>query len=561
MKKPYLLSFILFCLFSYIEINGQARNDCQAGVTTVQFDVNNVSTLIGPGGTFWPEGYVVPNTLPAPVNAIYTGGLWVGGFDSGGNLKLAAQTYGSTSENEYFPGPLDPLTGDTEMDICEKWDRVFKVRQSEIDAFLDDLDDNGTLDQDHPTIFGWPGRGNVNFPTVHAFDLPDQNLAPFVDTNGDGLYTPNDGDYPAIKGEEALWWVINDAGGIHPTTMATPLRFEFQIMAFASSSEDPAIDNTTFYDIKIINRGLESLDSTMITLWIDPDLGCYTDDYAGCSPENDLAYVYNADAIDGNNNCTCDQGVNTYCEDIPVLGVKLLESPEGPDGEETGMTSFGVYNSASLSNFPPGTADPNIAVEYYRLMSGFWPDGSPFTEGGNGYQTGDPTPFLYPDSPNNANGWSMCTANIGGGDIRMLISSGNINIAPGQTTKLSFAVTLVESIAYPCPDIDPLIEASEMIENFYFGLPTSTEDQINNDANIRVFPNPAKENVQLHLQSDEDELAQLILFDAHGKEIRSFTRLTGTQFELQRKGLSAGVYFYKLHTKNGKVTNGKLLFN
>ena len=66
----------------------------------------------------------------------------------------------------------------------------------------------------------------------------DFYLAPFYDYNDDGVYNPNDGDYPkydldsefdcsdptnraarAIFGDINYWWVFNDKGNIHPKPM------------------------------------------------------------------------------------------------------------------------------------------------------------------------------------------------------------------------------------------------------------------------------------------------------------------------------------------------------
>lgn len=559
MKNRFLFTLFFSLILGVVKSPAQA--DCLAGTATEALDVNMVRTTLGPGGTLWPDGYAFPNIPSVDLNAIFIGGLWVGGFDPGGNLKLAAQTYGTGGQREYFPGPLDPLTGNTQFETCQNWDKVFPVTQAEIDHFLSDISDNGTLDESHPSILGWPGRGNASFSNVHAFELPDQSLAPFIDINSDGNYNPLEGDYPAIKGEKALWWVVNDAGGLHSASQSTPLKFEFQIMAFASADDDPAIDNTTFYELKIINRALESLDSTMISLWVDPDLGCYTDDYAGCLPEKNLAFVYNADAVDGNIGCSCEAGISTYCEEIPVLGIKVLKSPELPNGEESGITSFIAYNNASQGSFPPGTTDPNIAIEYYNLMSGSWRDGSPITTGGDGYdEAGDPTPYHFPDNPANPEGWSMCSANLNGSDIRLVISTGNISLAPGQVTQLAFAVTIVRPVEYPCPDIGPLIEATDIVENFYAAQLTSTEAWGKPGAEVALFPNPGKEIIQLNLLGESDELERLLLFDAQGKMLRNMDHLSGKQFLIHRHALSPGIYFYKVRTNQGKIAIGKLVF-
>ena len=53
--------------------------------------------------------YIVPNVEPGKgipeVSSIFAGAVWLGGFDDGGNLKMAAQTYRSAG-NDFWPGPL-----------------------------------------------------------------------------------------------------------------------------------------------------------------------------------------------------------------------------------------------------------------------------------------------------------------------------------------------------------------------------------------------------------------------------------------------------------------------
>ena len=75
----------------------------------------------------------------------------------------------------------------------------------------------------------------------------------------------------------------------------------------------------TFQRYKLINRANEDLIDCYFAMWVDPDLGCYTDDYIGCDIERSLAYTYNEDALDGQNGTSCPTGVNTYGDDIPII--------------------------------------------------------------------------------------------------------------------------------------------------------------------------------------------------------------------------------------------------
>ena len=173
--------------------------------------------------------------------------------------------------------------------------------------------------------------------------LSDQGLAPFFDENQNGIYEPHFGDYPIIEirgceelsilpqyGDQMIFWIYNDAGGVHSETGGIPIQMEIQVEAFAYETNDE-INNMTFYRYKLINRALDQIDSCFFAMWIDPDLGCHLDDYIGCDTARSMMYVYNSDALDGESSCSdCGSGVNTYCTDIPILGVDYFRGPLGP---------------------------------------------------------------------------------------------------------------------------------------------------------------------------------------------------------------------------------------
>jgi len=87
------------------------REDCAVAEAQVDMAVNNVRARLLTGGDVWWDGsdgrYIVPKVEPGTGvperSSIFAGAVWIGGFDPGGNLKLAAQTY-STSGEDFWPG-------------------------------------------------------------------------------------------------------------------------------------------------------------------------------------------------------------------------------------------------------------------------------------------------------------------------------------------------------------------------------------------------------------------------------------------------------------------------
>ena len=116
------------------------RADCATSQAETLLDINNVRATLRVGGDIWWDGddglYVVPKPPEgsgiAPVSSLFAGAVWLGGFDSAGNLKMAAQTYGTNNgDTDFWPGPLTPV-GTVGVDTCAQWDRFFEVSGNNI---------------------------------------------------------------------------------------------------------------------------------------------------------------------------------------------------------------------------------------------------------------------------------------------------------------------------------------------------------------------------------------------------------------------------------------------
>lgn len=471
------------------------REACDNATSQIEQEFNNVRARLLTGGDVWWDGdngrYVVPKTPPGvpEVSAIFAGAVWLGGLDPGGNLKVAAQTYGRSGGNfDFWPGPLQadgPDIGTTSQDTCAKWDRFFVVKGENIKTHINNYLKAVQAGQPYDPqlipedVRGWPGRGNPFFTDVHHFELPttDQGLAGFYDADGDMIYNPEFGDYPVIEirgceapqyPDEMIFWIYNDNGNVHSESQGSrAIQMEVQVQAFSYKTNDE-INNMTFQRYKLINRATEDIQQTYFAMWADPDLGCYTDDYIGCDTTRSLGFVYNQDALDGTTGCSCDQGVNSYCDDVPILGIDYFRGPLNENMEEIGMSSFTYYNNGSSTPTPPtGTTDPGNAQEYYNYLSGKWKDGSPFTFGGDGHFTGSPIKFAFPNAPNDQNGWSMCSAGLPVSDRRFVEASGPFLLKPGAVNELIVGMVWVADQVYPCPSIRKLQEADDVAQALF----------------------------------------------------------------------------------------------
>jgi hypothetical protein len=179
----------------------------------------------------------------------------------------------------------------------------------------------------------------------------------------------------------------------------------------------------------------------------DFDLGCFEDDYIGSLPDANAFYVYNEDNFDGN----CSFGIPGFADKIPVQTVTFLNQS---------LDHSLFFNNSTIGTPIPGSTSPDFPYEYYNYLQGKWRDGTPLTTGGIGYNPGSTNYInhVFPDNPNDSQGWSMCTANLPYADRRMINSHGPFNFASGDTFNIQLAFTLHPDIPHPCPDIFGLVK-------------------------------------------------------------------------------------------------------
>ncbi len=390
---------------------------CEPASANVNLDINNVRARILNGGDMWWDlvgnaKYEIPKSKEPPrTHSLFAGALWIGGFDQGGNLRAAAMTY-RQSGSDFYPGPLDTADASVSSEVCNNWDKIWKVNKEEVKALK-----NGNTNNIPKDIRNWPSRGDVS-------KGQSRYLAPFNDVDSNGLYEPRKGDYPEILGDQALWFVYNDKGNIHGETQASAIGLEVQTTAFAFQTNDER-NNMTFYRQKIVNRSTNRLDSVHFGQWVDPDLGFAFDDYVGCDTTRDLGICYNGDNLD--------EGVGGYGQNPPSVGVDFFRGPTTRDGEVRGMDYFVYYNN----NFNV-QGNPEDAQHYYNYLTGTWKDGAPITCGEDGKGGSEECDYMFPGDPPEA--WSEQSAGNKPSDRRFIQSSGPFTLMPGAVNFVTVGV-------------------------------------------------------------------------------------------------------------------------
>ena len=529
-----------------VKVDQSKMMDCDPPVSYTEFSLNNIRFGLESAGQIWENNgdasYEVPKVPQESneirIHSLYAGALWIGGRSPDGQLKLAAVTYRTSGATDFYNGPLSNNNFAT-ADYCDDFDTQFP-RENLIPVTFDNngnaqsfrpagarlVDvqrhrayftaleaDDGSLDELFPDGYtipeyfspeNWPGN---NFDPNYDFFL-----APYFNWDDDPAYDPSAGDYPwfdidnevdcrsrsvddpiPLFGDESMWWVFNDNGGIHTETGGEPIGMEIQAQAFAYNTTDE-INNMSFYNYVLINRGTQTLQDCYFGQWVDPDVGCPTDDYVGCDVQRGLGYTYNG--IENDASCN---GVPGYGELPPAVGVDFFEGPyQDPDGlnnplttdlttvseqmgipyggiglgyedlslsaedprrdnvvdnERFGMRRFVYYNRDDQTPTPNINGEPEIAIDFYNYLDGRWKTGAPMTYGGNGVGGSIPTDYMFPGltdpvgfATNGAvidDEWTEGTEGNTPGDRRFIQSAGRFVLEPGEFNNVTVGAVWV----------------------------------------------------------------------------------------------------------------------
>ena len=388
MMKKFLL---LFLPYFFLPVFTQSQSNCVGSFEEYYLNSNNIRASFFPRGNKFTNGdeggFLVPYPSDKRLTTIFASSPWIGGFDDAGNLKFAGETFAVPWNTNFSVGPLTSI-GLPYYQDCEMFDKAWSVFSEDILAHKEDWESDFVLSDTIPSIFGWPARGNQYFERFNGFEIPNDNqgLADFFDRNGNNSYDPDLGEYPVVRFEngwpkipdQMLWMVFNDVD-TNNLSGNRPVRFEFQLTAFAfHCADNELLNNTVFSQYKIINRAVTALDSTFFGFWTDYDLGCYLDDYIGCDSMRSTEFVYNADPVDGEPGNNCFSEIEAYSGIPPVQTMTYLSHP---------MAGF------SSSGF-----DVGLPFENYNLLNGQWGDGTPIRPAGDGYNEDPalrPTKFLF----------------------------------------------------------------------------------------------------------------------------------------------------------------------
>ena len=306
--------------------------------------------------------------------------------------------------------------------------------------------------------------------------------APYSDVNKDGVYEPNV-DIPGIPGASQTIFISYDDRNSLDAYGSPPIGFLINETIWSYSADGP-LGNSIFKKVDLIYEGTSQsasnsqIDSMYIVQWVDPDIGLYTDDFAGCDSLLNLGYAYNSGSNDA-----------VYSLAPPAVGYTFLQGVSQYTGNPSDSAMFNFkwrsgykyVNNKPLSTFDyfavggawtdPAGQSYTGTLQWYSLMRGYlpnpYPDLSPFPSP-YGFMGGDGT-YLLAGDPLTGTGWIDGQAESAG-DRRISNVSGPFTLKLGDTVQVVSAETGANSnsaIDAYLLSVKRLKESSSFITQFF----------------------------------------------------------------------------------------------
>jgi hypothetical protein len=550
----------------YVALKGQTNlmfkglGFIEPGVSECFLDNNTIAPYIEPTGTHFRQpgdvaGFVFNDNSQEPRGVLYASSIWMYGAKED-SIFLTESTYNGL--HSWMSGPI---SNKVDNNYLQRYHQVFLVDRSEI---LDHTANYLNPDYIIPHgILNWPAHGDVSKGEAAT-------LAPFHDSNSNGNYEPDLGDYPEIRGDHCAYYILNDKfnylnSAEEQNYILDSLQIEMHVMLYNFESGNTAQNHTLYANYRVINRSDRNYDRFKCAIWNDWDIGNSTDDYVGCDSINNYFYAYNGDSDDEVVSSSPGYGY------FPAAAGCLLLNQS--------MRNSVYYNIGSN----PINGDPNSTLDFYNYMNSIWKNGQHMLWGGNGVsgfgvEDGQEARYMFPSYPWETDGqiWNETIAGNPPGERRSISSGEEFPFNSGEEFCFDIAFTAARAtLGGNTPQLGSLellkqyvMEVQEIYNDqspicLSSNTVNITDNENTDNSEFKVYPNPG--NNELHLVLPQDRQSYTLkVYDSMGQLVNqiSFTSNDSTQI-VQTGNWANGLYTISLETKDKilvrrwvKVANG-----
>lgn len=539
-------------------------------------DINATKALVNSNGClFWDLENYAQFQVPADssTSTVFSLTLIAAGKDAQDSNYLMVDPYNQTCA--VYAGPLDTTDGLNDSLTVFQWNRVWKLSATEITEFRNHWWETGYVIPE--AIQNWPAHGDVSkgHPSY---------LAPFNDIDMDGVYNPLAGDYPFIKGDQAILFICNNpVSGTEADYKTTGLQAIGMVYAYECLT-DSLFNTSVFLDYTVINSSVNKYDVAYLGMYADFDIGYSSDDYMGTFVDLSTVYAYNGDTLDEDDNYI--QGYGDY---PPAQGLTLLKGPladtgDGIDNDFDNTTdepdeTCGMYSSMIISNSGAGPGTFYIEKDYFYSLFGYYNDSVPAKWGltyPSDTSSATPCRYMFPGTsdPNwlGTNGvpqtpavWSEYLQLTDPYDRRGIMGFNSFTFNKNDRKSFSVALVYAQKDGLPYHQVPDLLHARiETLLDYYAadsipcGGSFSGIAQTAPVVDFNIYPNPSSDMVTIDFsqQTIEGNNASINIFNLNGQCVMTHP-CNGQQTSFSVSGLREGVYIVKF--SNSKINESKRL--
>jgi hypothetical protein len=424
--------------------NQQIQKVTDDPVTTLM-NINNLTLFVNSSG-FHAPNYGLSWSSAFPKGT--AGGIFQEGIVWGGLVNDGQSPTLRVGGNTYFSG-------------TQAIERIYRVRPDYETADLTDDAANFFYFQNYPLDASAVSSGDIQtIRDQYAKDWmewPADKGAPFDDVDGNGIYDPSV-DIPGIPGaSQTIWLLYNDA--VAPQAYGSPpIGVEVAQTIWAYAVSNP-LSNVIFKKVNLVYTGTgntpanATINDMYMVQWADPDVGQYTDDFAGCDSNLNLGYAYSSstnDAVYSGLGLAPPalgydflQGVSEFTGNPNDSAIINLQWRKGYKYVHPKPLTVFTYFAAGGAWSDPSGQNPDGTPQWYNLMRGFlprpqYPASQPFPASVGGTAQGYGT-YLLSGDPVAGTGL-LDGSEEGPGDRRIVNVTGPFNMALGDTAEIVVAL-------------------------------------------------------------------------------------------------------------------------
>ena len=160
--------------------------------------------------------------------------------------------------------------------------------------------------------------------------------------------------------------------------------------------------------------------------------------------------------------------------------------------------------------------------------------------------------------PANSTLWTMASAGIPADDMRFLQSAGSFTLSAGEVNYITTGVVWARATSGgPTASLAELLVADSTIQSVFDNC-FVTSINTNKRITYSLYPNPCVSKSLLTFDNSKGNSHVLRIYNSSGKMMKEITGINSNSIEINRSGLTSGIYMFSISNGTENLTSGKL---